>query len=113
MASGDLDLVLDGRYQQPVAALISTASGDLELDLRGSWAASSTVRVRIASGDVELKVPNDVAVVVRAKTLSGDVRASGLQRSGSGFVNNLAGVAAVGLDIEVETISGDVRIDAR
>lgn len=113
MASGDLELALTGRYQQPVSIAVNTASGNLALDLRGSWAAGATVRVRVASGDVELNTPNDVAVVVRAKTLSGDVRASGLQRSGAGFTNILAGVAAVGLDIEVETLSGDIRIDGR
>lgn len=113
MASGDLELALTGRYRQPVSIAVNTASGDLDLDLRGGWAAGATVRVRVASGAVELKTPNDVAVVVRTKTLSGDVRAGGLQRSGAGFTNNLAGVAAVGLDIEVETLSGDIRIDGR
>jgi hypothetical protein len=112
LTSGGLRLSLAGDYSQPLDATVSTASGDIELDLRGGWHANATVRVRVTSGDAVVRVPTNVAVQARARTISGDVRASGLERSGSGFVNNLAGVAAVGLTIEVETVSGDVRLDA-
>lgn len=112
LASGNLRMDLTGDYGQSVQLNVSTASGDVELDLRGMWSANSSVQVRVVSGDVNLLIPANLAVRGRARTISGNVRATGLQRSGSGFVRDVPGATA-GLNIEVESVSGDVRLDAR
>ena len=111
VVSGDLRLRMNGEYGQPMSIIVSTVSGDLEVDLSGVWHASVNVSVRVTSGDISLRVPSNVAVQVRVRSKSGDVRASGLERTGKGLANSLVGVAAVGLDIDVETVSGDIRVD--
>lgn len=86
-SSGDADLSVAG-VEAKVA--MRTASGDMEMDLRGVKETTLTS----ASGDMELRV-HDPFASMRISSVSGDV--------------TLHAGALRGLDLEVDTVSGDVR----
>jgi DUF4097 and DUF4098 domain-containing protein YvlB len=103
--SGDIEL-RDVRC----AVQVRTGSGDIEAQgqPQEAW------KLRTGSGDVTLRVPSDVGFDLDAHTGSGDVETNGLSitTEGSFGHGSLRGkVRGGGVPIEVQTSSGDIRID--
>jgi Putative adhesin len=103
--SGDVEL-----HEVRCAVQARTGSGDIEAqgEPQESW------RLRTGSGDVTLRLPSDVGFDLDAHTGSGDVETNGLSITTEGTFGhgNLRGkVRGGGVPVEVQTSSGDIRID--
>jgi hypothetical protein len=120
----------DAKFQEIEAGRleIETGSGDVELhdvkcaveartgsgDIEAQGQPQDTWRLRTGSGDVTLRVPSDVGFDLDAHTGSGDVETNGLSITTEGTFGhgNLRGkVRGGGVPVEVQTSSGDIRID--
>jgi len=103
--SGDVEL-----REVRCAAQVRTGSGDIEAqgEPQEAW------RLRTGSGDVTLRLPADLGFDLDAHTGSGDVETHGLAITTEGTFGhgNLRGkVRGGGVPVEVQTSSGDIRID--
>jgi DUF4097 and DUF4098 domain-containing protein YvlB len=107
---------------------IETGSGDVELhevrcavqartgsgDIVAQGEPQETWSLRTGSGDVTLRLPGGVGFDLDAHTGSGDVETNGLEITTEGTFGhgNLRGkVRGGGVPVEVQTSSGDIRID--
>ena len=107
-------------------ASVLTASGDVRLASLGGYAhlatASGDIKIAEAAGELECKtMSGDVSVgradgTVAAKTSSGDLKVEAFGGSALSF-KTMSGDARIGLrpglilDVDIETLSGDVRND--
>lgn len=103
--SGDIEL-----HEVRCAVQVRTGSGDIEAqgEPQGAW------RLHTGSGDVTLRLPSDLGFDLDAHTGSGDVETNGLSITTEGTFGhgNLRGkVRGGGVPVEVQTSSGDIRID--
>jgi DUF4097 and DUF4098 domain-containing protein YvlB len=103
--SGDVEL-----HEVRCAVQARTGSGDIvaQGEPQEAW------RLRTGSGDVTLRLPADVGFDLDAHTGSGDVETNGLSITTEGTFGhgNLRGkVRGGGVPVEVQTSSGDIRID--
>ncbi len=120
----------DAKFQSIEAGRleIETGSGDVELrdvrcavqartesgDIEAEGHPEAAWRLRTGSGDVTLRLPSDLGFDLDAHTGSGDVETNGLSitTEGSFGHGSLRGkVRGGGVPVEVQTSSGDIRID--
>jgi phage shock protein PspC (stress-responsive transcriptional regulator) len=132
MSWAGVDVGTDGvgeRIEQPVSieeaeAGYQLGAGSLRLDLTGleladlEAAGTTDVAVQIGAGEVLVEVPDDVTVVVTARTGAGQVTLFGLEGSGLGVERtaergpedgSFEGVPTIALDVQVGFGTVDVQ----
>lgn len=109
-SSGDMSAKLRGTFQKPLTLNVKNTSGDVYLDLTGTWQADLEANLRLTSGDVKLKLPSNVGVKVKVKTVSGNVQAKGFSRKDGGWVNASYDDTKIKLTINISSVSGDIRL---
>lgn len=115
VSSGDVGLDLKGRYATYIQMDVESSSGEVDIDLAGEWESALGATISSSSGDVMLHLPSEVGVRVRVRTSSGDVNATGMTLDSGGedgavYVNGAFRQAAITLQIDVASSSGDVTL---
>jgi hypothetical protein len=95
----------------PEEMIVRGGVGDVTVDLTGNWARSADIRVTAGVGALTLRLPADVGVRVDVEGGLSSVTASGLRKSGGGYVNDVYGEAKIELDVQVTTGVGEVNLE--
>jgi hypothetical protein len=113
--SGDVHVSTRGTVEA------QSVSGDVEVSM-GRLPRSGTLEFRSVSGSLEITLPSDAGAEIRAETLSGDIQSDfPLEVSGRNRgryhvqVGNRARgtIGNGGPRVELETVSGDIRVRRR
>lgn len=88
---------------------LKTLSGDVDLDVRE---LSGPVVVSAVSGDVSVRLPSDVGISLRAKSVTGDVACRlPLEHIAKKTEHAVSGtVGAGGVEVEITAVSGDIAL---
>jgi len=91
---------------------IDVGVGGAEIDLTGSWERDLEATVHGGVGGLKLVLPRDVGVRVEAESGLGSVDASGFNREGDVYTNDLYGRTDVTLSVKLDVGIGGVGLES-
>jgi len=105
---GDTRLMLDGLTIERL--VVDQGVGTARIDFGNEVKCDADVDIDGGVGDIRITVPDDVGIRLDADMGIGSLRAPGLSKSGSAYVNDAYGKAGVNLRIGIDAGIGSVTI---
>ena len=90
---------------------LNMGAGETTVDLNGNWQKDLSAELHGGVGKATIRLPKDVGVHVVARGGLGAINASGLQKQGDAYVNDLYGKSPVTLHVEVEGGVGEINLE--
>jgi hypothetical protein len=110
MGAGKADLDLGSLSLRSVEVNIGV--GQVKMDLRGTPKQDYTVRVHGGVGEADIQLPRGVGVIADAHGGIGEIKAHGMRKRGSHYVNDLYDNARVIVHVDVKGGIGSVNLYA-
>lgn len=85
--------------------------GDVTLDFTGAWEQDATAVISMKLGELTLRLPSDIGVRIRRKSLLLAFDAEGFTQSGNAYETSNWETADVRLEIELDAAVGAVDVD--
>jgi hypothetical protein len=89
---------------------IQVGAGELNLDLNGKWEQDLSARITGGVGQATVRLPRDAGVRVRARGGMGGIHVEGLRRHQDYFVNDAYGTAVPKLRLEITGGIGEIKL---
>jgi hypothetical protein len=90
---------------------VNMGAGETTVDLTGNWKKDLSAQIHGGVGRATVRLPRDVGVHVIAQGGIGAINASGFQKRGDAYVNDVYGKSPVTLQIEVEGGVGEINLE--
>jgi predicted membrane protein len=90
---------------------LNMGAGETIVDLNGNWKKDLSAQIHGGVGRATIRLPRDVGVHVVAHGGLGSINASGFQKQGDAYVNDLYEKSPVTLAIEVEGGIGEINLE--
>jgi hypothetical protein len=90
---------------------VNMGAGEATVDLTGDWKKDLSAQIHGGVGRATVRLPREVGVRVIAHGGLGAINASGFQRQGDAYVNDVYGKSPVTLQIEVEGGVGEINLE--
>jgi hypothetical protein len=91
---------------------VNIGVGQVKMDLRGTPKQDYTVRVHGGVGEADIQLPRGVGVIADAHGGIGEIKAHGMRKRGSHYVNDLYDNARVIVHVDVKGGIGSVNLYA-
>jgi hypothetical protein len=90
---------------------IETGAGVTDIDLTGSWEHDLNVSIQGGLGEITVRLPSETGVRVQMNTALVSVRASGLEKDGSAYINQAYGMTQNTITLEIDAGVGSVILE--
>jgi hypothetical protein len=107
--ASELEMIGIG-HAGPERVKVNAGVGDITLDFTGAWPHSADVELTAGVGSLTLRLPDDVGVRVKMEGGLTSMEASGFQRAGSAYINDVFGEAETELRIQITAGIGTVKL---
>lgn len=90
---------------------VEMGAGDCKVDLTGNWKDDLETNIKGGVGEATLLLPRNVGMRVDAKGGIGKIKAEGLKKDGTVYVNDAYGKSKVTLHIDVKGAVGTINLE--
>lgn len=90
---------------------IETGAGVTSVDLTGSWEHDLNVSIHGGVGEITVRLPSETGARVQMNTALVSVRASGLEKDGSAYINQAYGMTDNTITLEIDAGVGSVVLE--
>ena len=97
-------------HASPSRMRVTAGISDITLDLGGEWSRPSEISITAGVGAITVRVPEHPGVRIDTERGLTNLDASGLRRSGDGYVNDAWGDTDTELRVEISAGIGQIRL---